>query len=1217
VSDFRPEGTPRFVARFREYSKALSAFVIILGVAVLCGWVFEVRQLTTVWPTFASMKFNAALLFVCLGAALWVSRDDKRIHARRILALVVIISAGLTLAEYIFGISLGIDQIFVRDQSPGIAYPGRMSIVASVCFLLIALSVWALDIRRARVLQRSAVALSFALALVVLCGYLYGVKSLYSIPAFSTLALHTAVGFLAASLAYFFARPNEGMMAIAASDNHSGMILRTVLPTVISVPIVLGWLMFEGERNRLYGVEFGVALLILGNIGCLAVSVIRIVRSLDRVERAHESAEQAQRDSELRLKGIIDSAMDAIISVNKEQNIVLFNAAAEKMFGCSAREAIERSIDRFMPEWFRAAHREDIRRFGNTNETTRSMGGMDQLFGLRANGEEFPIEVSISQTGTDAGKVSTAIIRDVTERKQFEKSLLWRLEFEGLLSDFSRTFINLAEEDIDANMVRSFARIGKFLQLDRIALYEFSPDRTELVLSYCWDATGVGEPPASIATANMPWWTDRVLRGEEALASHPDDLPEQASAEKEYFRKSGIVSAASIPLKVGGEINGVNSFISMKRQVRWTSDLVNQLRVIADILWNALRRKRGMEALRASQAGVRSAEERFRLAMNNIASGVYTLDLQGLVTYMNPAAEAMLGWTNAELLGKMMHDVTHYKHPDGTPYPASECPGMQVLQTGTELREHEDLFIRKDGSFFPLVFSTSPLKKDGEAIGIVVGFHDDTLRREAERAIRESEERFRLVANAAPVMIWMSGQDKLCTYFNQSWLEFTGRSLEAEIGNGWAEGVHPEDLEQCMDLYTTAFDRRETFQMQYRLRRHDGEYRWVFDHGVPRFNADGSFAGYIGSVIDVTERKLAEEALRQKDRELLEAQRLAEVGSWQWDARKDIATWSEEFHRIAGTDPALPAPSYYKELPRHFTVESWERLQRAVEEALRDGTCYELNLEMVRPDGTTRWITARGEAVGDTTGRLVGLRGTAQDITERRVADEALAGMSRKLLEAQEQERAWIARELHDDINQRVATIALNLKQVENDLPTGKAKLRERVASECKQISELATDIQGLSHRLHSSKLEYLGFEAAAMGFCAEMAKLENVEIDFHADDVPQALSTEVSLSLFRVLQEALQNGVKHSGSKKFQVVINCSWNEVELKVRDWGSGFVLEAATKSWGLGLTSMRERLKLVGGTLSIESQPGAGTTIYARAPLYAATKSPKFLAVGRAS
>ena len=179
--------------------------------------------------------------------------------------------------------------------------------------------------------------------------------------------------------------------------------------------------------------------------------------------------------------------------------------------------------------------------------------------------------------------------------------------------------------------------------------------------------------------------------------------------------------------------------------------------------------------------------------MNNVASGVYTLDLNGLVTYVNPAAEAMFGWTNAELLGRKMHDVTHYKHPDGSPFPASDCPGLQVLQKGVELREFEDTFIRKDGRFFPVVSTPSPLKTEGKTIGIVVGFRDDTLRREAERAVRESEERFRLVANAAPVLIWMSDVDKLCTYFNQGWLEFTGRSLEAELGNGWTQGVYPDD----------------------------------------------------------------------------------------------------------------------------------------------------------------------------------------------------------------------------------------------------------------------------------------------------------------------------------------------------------------------------------------------------------------------------------------
>src|SRR5579864_2410168 len=177
--------------------------------------------------------------------------------------------------------------------------------------------------------------------------------------------------------------------------------------------------------------------------------------------------------------------------------------------------------------------------------------------------------------------------------------------------------------------------------------------------------------------------------------------------------------------------------------------------------------------------------------------------------------------------------------------------------------------------------------------------------------------------------------------------------------------------------------------MEYRLRRSDGEYRWILDVGVPRFNLDGSFEGYIGIGVDIHDRKLTEEALQQKKMELTEAQRLAGVGSWQWDARIDKVIWSEELYHLMGVDPTSPAPSY-KEHAHLFAAESWERLQRAVQGALQTGTSYELDLEVVRPESIAKWEIARGEPVRDKGGKIIGLRGTVQDITERKQAEEAL-----------------------------------------------------------------------------------------------------------------------------------------------------------------------------------------------------------------------------------
>jgi len=230
----------------------------------------------------------------------------------------------------------------------------------------------------------------------------------------------------------------------------------------------------------------------------------------------------------------------------------------------------------------------------------------------------------------------------------------------------------------------------------------------------------------------------------------------------------------------------------------------------------------------------------------------------------------------------------------------------------------------------------------------------------------------------------------------------------------------------------------------------------------------------------------------------------------------------------------------------------------------------------------------------------VGCSGIARDITERKMADAALANVSRKLIEAQEQERTRIGRELHDDIVQRLALLSAQMQQLQ-DNPLILSDARSRMGELQKQTSELAADVQCLSHELHSAKLQYLGIAAAMRGFCQEFGEQKKVEIDFQAHDLPSPLSPDIALCLFRVLQEALHNSAKHSGVRQFEVRLWRTSDEIHLTVKDSGAGFDREAAKESRGLGLISMEERLKLVKGTLSINSQPRRGTTIDARVPL----------------
>ena len=446
----------------------------------------------------------------------------------------------------------------------------------------------------------------------------------------------------------------------------------------------------------------------------------------------------------------------------------------------------------------------------------------------------------------------------------------------------------------------------------------------------------------------------------------------------------------------------------------------------------------------------------------------------------------------------------------------------------------------------------------------------------------------------------MSDAEKRYTSVNAAWLAFTGRTLEAVIGDGWRETIHPDDLPRCIELIDAAFEQHQPYTLEYRLRRHDGEYRWILESGIPLPAPKRLSAGYVGSIVDITERKRAEELLRRKESELTEAQRLAGIGSWQWDCRTGTVTWSEELFRLAGRDPRLPAVSYERH-PELYSVESWNRLRAAVDTSLQTGAPYELLLEMICADGSCRWVTARGEVEHGSTGDIIGLRGTVQDITARKHTEEALFNQRRRLLEAQEAERARIARELHDDIAQRLSLLSLALQKLQQSADPSSG-LQRSIAALSRETVDIASDLQALSHELHSYKLQLLGLVSAIEGLCSEVSARHKLEVAFTHKDVPGTVRHDIALCLFRVVQEALRNAVRHSAAPRFTVSLESTPNVLTLTVHDAGSGFNPECERGNWGLGLTSMRERVTLVAGELVIESKPGSGTTVVARVPLH---------------
>jgi PAS domain S-box-containing protein len=379
------------------------------------------------------------------------------------------------------------------------------------------------------------------------------------------------------------------------------------------------------------------------------------------------------------------------------------------------------------------------------------------------------------------------------------------------------------------------------------------------------------------------------------------------------------------------------------------------------------------------------------------------------------------------------------------------------------------------------------------AAAIVAVLIRATRRTRAEQARRAREEQFFLAMDQLPAMIWTAGPNAELDYLNGTCADFSGIPMEKLRGSGWLEAVHPEDLDPALSIYDSAFQAREPWSLEYRLRRADGAYRWMLASGVPRYEADGSFVGYVGCDIDITERRNAEDLVRES---------------------------RAEIRRLAG-----------------------------------------------------------------------------------------------RLLEAQDNERARIARDLHDDVSQQLAglSIALSgLKHRMNDFNVSE-ELQADLRALHERSNTLAQNVRNLSHDLHPTVLRHAGLVAALTSYCDEIQRSHGMASSCSAEGDFAAIAPEVELCLYRITQEALRNVIAHAQARRAEVRLLCTGDHAELTIVDDGNGFdVAHSLKRGKGLGLISIAERVRLARGTVDITAESMKGTCVRVRVPANGRVKSDASLA-----
>jgi len=359
-------------------------------------------------------------------------------------------------------------------------------------------------------------------------------------------------------------------------------------------------------------------------------------------------------------------------------------------------------------------------------------------------------------------------------------------------------------------------------------------------------------------------------------------------------------------------------------------------------------------------------------------------------------------------------------------------------------------------------------------------------REQQARTLREREAWFYAVANDTPAYLWMATPDEENSFINTPFRKFLGASGQM-LSNNWSDYVHPEDTGRARAKFLECLASRDEYNNEYRIRRFDGEHRWVTSKGMPRFSPTGEFLGYAGSLIDITDRRQAEEQLRSANAAL------------------------------------------------------------------------------------------------------------ATELAERIRNEREIRSLSGRLMNAQEEERARIARELHDDLSQQIAALSIAMGNLKRQIPNQESDVRSQSDRIQQKLVQFAESLRRLSHQLHPAVLEYSGLASALRVYCDEFGVLTSIRVSFHAEGSFDHVPASTALGLYRIAQEALQNVAKHANAADAEVALRYSEGQLCLTIADRGAGMELHPAQAFAGLGLVSIKERTRLLGGTVEILSQPNHGTTI----------------------
>ena len=495
-------------------------------------------------------------------------------------------------------------------------------------------------------------------------------------------------------------------------------------------------------------------------------------------------------------------------------------------------------------------------------------------------------------------------------------------------------------------------------------------------------------------------------------------------------------------------------------------------------------------------------------------------------------------------------------------------------------------------------------------------------RHQSVEALRAGEERLRLAISGGKIDIWEYDTGTMRVRWLGGLGDILGWSHAENLTlESFVDAVHPADRQNVLIGLRDTIAHGEDLDFEYRVIYPDGSLHWFVSKGHAEYSLESNGLQIRGVGIEITDRKQAAEEMLRREAQLVEAQRIAHLGSYEWDVATNKVRRSDELCRIFGVLPGQFAPTYEAYLAC-VHPEDRSATNAIISRAFEKQQPFDFEERIVLPDGGIRTLRSRGDWTLDDNGRPTSLVGICQDITEQKQAEQQLLGansalaeelkertraeieiqaLTARLIHAQEEERTRLARELHDDVGQQIAALSIAAGNLKKQIGPEHTEAQDHSQRIQQKLIHLAETVRRLSHNLRPAMFEYAGLGAVLQSYCTEFSTLTGMDVKFSAEGSFEHLPTATALCLFRIAQEALQNVVKHAQVRRAQVAVVISAELVCLTVSDEGVGIDPHIASTSQGLGLVNIKERTRLVNGTMNVESRPGHGTILTITVPI----------------